>query len=106
MEVDVWRGSITEDKIGKVLLMGKIETVREHCTHEDCVYRRCLKNGLPYCDYIGVEKHSRGCDISNCDKYKPGRKTRPRMHERYELYWDLEIYEIQEHYCGMQREME
>lgn len=86
--------------------MKEVETVKQHCKHEDCVYRRHLEAWTPYCDYIGVEKQPRGCDISNCDKYRPGRKMRPRMHEHYELDWDWEVFEIQGYYCGMQEEIE
>ena len=78
--------------------MKEIETVEEYCKHEDCIYRRRL-GWTPYCDYIGVEKKSRGCDISECDKYKAGKKVQPRMHKNYELDWEWETFEFGNYYC-------
>ena len=78
--------------------MSKVETVSKCCKHEDCIYRRHL-SWTPYCDYIGIEKKPRGCDISKCDKYKPGKKTRPRLQRNYDVDWDWELYDIQEYYC-------
>ena len=48
-----------------------IETVNKHCKHKDCSYRKVLQVGCwtEYCDYIGATGHSRGCKISECDKY-------------------------------------
>lgn len=80
--------------------MQKNETVKEHCKHEDCVYRRYLC-WTPYCDYIGIERKSRKCDISTCDKYKPGKKIQPRLHKNYELDWEWEMFE--HHVCYDER---
>jgi len=53
----------------------EIETVEEHCQHEDCVYRMTLDaRGTPFCGYILFEQRSRGCNISACDKYKKGKR--------------------------------
>ena len=46
-----------------------IETVNKHCKHKDCSYRKLLGQWTEYCDYIGATGHSRGCKISECDKY-------------------------------------
>lgn len=46
-----------------------IETVKEHCKHIDCSYRKYIGKWTPYCDYIGATGVSRGCKISECDKY-------------------------------------
>ena len=46
-----------------------IERVATHCKHKDCSYRKLLDSWLPYCDYIGATGRSRGCPISQCDKY-------------------------------------
>lgn len=72
--------------------MQEVETVEQCCEHEDCIYRRYLGTHIPYCDYIGVEKKPRGCEISRCDKYKPGRKTQPRMQWSYKLDWEWESF--------------
>lgn len=55
--------------------MKEIETVKEHCKHEDCIYRGWA-SGMSVCEYILVKGHSRGCDISKCDKYKSGVRSR------------------------------
>ena len=52
-----------------------IETVAKHCKHKDCIYRGTL-SGTPICDYIFRERHSRGCSISQCNKYKTGYKKK------------------------------
>ena len=49
--------------------MSMIEEVKTHCKHKDCSYRKLLDSWLPYCDYIGATGRSRGCPISQCDKY-------------------------------------
>lgn len=47
--------------------MKKIDTVAEYCPL-DCIYRvRYPSNGS--CVYILIEGHSRGCPVSQCDKY-------------------------------------
>ena len=54
------------------------ETVKKDCKHPDCAYRRPLDAGYtPYCDYIGATGRARGCSISECDKYKPGKAKFP-----------------------------
>lgn len=85
--------------------MQEIETVQEYCQHEDCIYRRCFERSTPYCDYIGVEKRPRGCDISQCDKYKPGKKIQPRMHKNYELDWEWEMFLFRDDYYERQDEL-
>lgn len=49
--------------------MNEVETVKTHCKHKNCSYRKLLDSWLPYCDYIGATGRSRGCPISKCDKY-------------------------------------
>lgn len=52
-----------------------IETVEEHCRHTDCVYRCILDaQGTPFCNYAVMERRMRNSRISECDKYKRGRK--------------------------------
>lgn len=84
--------------------MSKVETVSKCCKHEDCIYRRHLASWTPYCDYIGVEKKPRGCDISKCDKYKPGKKTHPRLQSNYDIDWEWEAYEVCDYYYERQDE--
>lgn len=55
--------------------MDAIETVEEHCSHKDCVYRCTLHSlGTDFCSYILAEGEPRGCDISACNKYRKGRR--------------------------------
>lgn len=63
-----------------------VETVKEHCKHKDCVYRGTV-NFQPCCDYILFEKHSRGCGISDCDKYRTGKR---KIKSEYN-YFSMEI---------------
>ena len=40
---------------------------------ETCKYRSFLRDGEMFCQYIIIEKHSRGCPADeNCDKYVEG----------------------------------
>ena len=48
-----------------------IETVKEHCEHEDCIYRGKFGSD-PCCQYILIAEKRRGCKISECDKYAAG----------------------------------
>lgn len=70
----------------------EIETVDEHCKHEDCCYRFLLTHGyraVHYCDYIGVEGKPRGCKISECDKYRKGRR-RCKLWEFDKFEWSID----------------
>ena len=70
-----------------------IELVETHCKHRDCVYRNYIRGeGISFCGYILEEGHSRGCKISQCDKYKPGKKTKARMHPMIYIEWEKEFY--------------
>ena len=74
--------------------MQEVETVLDQCKHLDCVYRGRLNgSGTPFCQYIMMEHKSRGCPISECDKYKSGAKTQPRMTSECMILWEYEIYE-------------
>ena len=55
-----------------------METVKNDCKHPDCSYRKILDTWIPYCDYIGATGHSRGCKISECDKYTTEKVKYPR----------------------------
>lgn len=49
-----------------------------------------LDGGIPYCAYILFAQQSRGCRISECDKYKTGIKqvySRPMTNE---VFWRVE----------------
>lgn len=48
------------------------ETVKEHCKHPDCKYRRVF-NSEPMCAYLTITGKVRGCSISECDKYAVGK---------------------------------
>lgn len=54
-----------------------IETVKEHCRHRDCVYRLPLsgaKHETEFCNYICMAGHPRGCPISECTRYRRGKR--------------------------------
>lgn len=73
--------------------MQEVETVAEHCKHEDCIYRgRLHACGIPICQFILVEGESRKCPISECNRYKPGEKVQPRMLDDYTIMWEYEVY--------------
>lgn len=80
---------------GVLSAMGKsenIELVADLCP-KDCVYRTTLDGGgTPCCIYILCEDKSRGCKVSECDKYKAGERVRPRMTDEYVIWWEREIY--------------
>ncbi len=72
----------------------EIETVKECCTHTDCIYRTHIDGGnTPICYYAVIENQSRNCKISECDKYKGGKAVKPKMGEEYLLFWEYEIYD-------------
>ena len=50
-----------------------IETVEEHCKHPDCRYRKRLTWNGESCQYMLITGKRRGCEISECDKYKKGK---------------------------------
>lgn len=54
--------------------MDVIETVDEHCTHKDCIYRMRFGLGSEFCAFMLVESVPRGCPISRCTRYKSGSK--------------------------------
>lgn len=56
----------------------KMETVAKDCKHKDCSYRKKFHGWTPYCDYIGATGKSRGCKISECDKYTTEKVIFPR----------------------------
>lgn len=59
----------------------------------NCMYRTYIDGGAtPICYYAVIMQKSRGCRISECDKYKAGRPKQPRMKEEYVLYWERELY--------------
>lgn len=74
--------------------MKAIETI-EDCIHTDCIYRatRPLRTGS--CDYILIEGHSRGCKISECDKYvsNKDKHLKIKMNRMYDLIRYAEDYE-------------
>lgn len=49
------------------------ELVEELCP-QDCVYRCRFDNTVHFCDYIGFMGVSRNCPVSQCDKYRRGKK--------------------------------
>lgn len=71
--------------------MKEVETVDEHCRHEDCVYRMRLDlYGRYFCNYAAMERRSRGCSISECDKYRAGRKRPTIQTETMQMEWVID----------------
>lgn len=72
----------------------EIQTVAQHCKHPECIYRSQIDGGqTPICFYAALAGEPRRCKISECDKYKDGRKIRPKMRERYIIWWETELYD-------------
>ena len=49
------------------------ETVSEHCKHQDCRYRGRLSFIDEACFFMYYTGVPRGCPISKCDRYRPGK---------------------------------
>lgn len=65
------------------------QTVKHHCTHEDCIYRQTIDSGrTPICGYMVITGKSRGCSIADCDKYEAGVKTQPRLTDSTVITWE------------------
>lgn len=71
-----------------------VELCSTHCRHPECIYRSQIEGGnTPICFYAALAGEPRRCKISECDKYKDGRKIRARMKEQYILWWEIELYD-------------
>lgn len=70
--------------------MQEVETVDAHCKHPDCGYRCHLEGQSYYCGYCLIEKHSRGCKISECDKYTSNRKKVTMTEDGLWFVWEME----------------
>lgn len=68
-----------------------IELVDDFCP-KDCGYRMQLTYGVSecthFCAYILLEQHSRGCDVSKCDKYRKG--TKHKRARGFTIKWEVE----------------
>lgn len=72
----------------------ELETVAQHCKHIECIYRSQIDGGnTPICFYAAMVGEPRRCKISECDKYKDGRKIRPRMERDFAIWWECEFYD-------------
>ena len=49
-----------------------METVRKDCKHEDCRWRGRF-DSQPVCQYMMITGKPRGFNISDCNKYEPGK---------------------------------
>lgn len=74
--------------------MKEIQTCQEHCKHEDCIYRRTLGHDTPICFYAVIMRESRGCKISECDKYRRGTKKVKSTYEyiEWDIYYDDDYF--------------
>jgi len=68
--------------------MEVIEEVDEYCP-KDCIYRMHLDGTTHYCGYCAVEKRSRGCKVSECNRYKRGKKKITIEKGSLEIRWEL-----------------
>ena len=72
----------------------EVELVSTHCRHPECIYRSQIDGGrIPICFYAAMAGEPRRCKISECDKYKDGRKIRPRMERDFAIWWECEFYD-------------
>lgn len=72
----------------------EVELVSTHCRHPECIYRSQIDGGrIPICFYAAMAGEPRRCKISECDKYKDGRKVRPRMERDFAIWWECEFYD-------------
>lgn len=68
-----------------------IETVDTHCKYIDCIYRKSFDaSGRECCMYAALEHQVRGSKISECTRYTPGRKIKPRMRVTTEIEWEYD----------------
>lgn len=70
----------------------RIETVAKDCKHKNCVYRGHIspinQSTEECCDYILIEGHSRGCPISECNKYRRGKRKKAHSGS-YNFVWKV-----------------
>ena len=72
----------------------EVELVSTHCRHPECIYRSQIDGGrIPICFYAAMAGEPRRCKISECDKYKDGRKVRPKMRIDYTIEWECDLYD-------------
>lgn len=72
--------------------MQDVETVEEHCSHKDCVYRMILDtNRTPFCNYCVIEGEVRGCKISECTRYRTGIRKVNMSTDRMYYIWHIEM---------------
>lgn len=68
--------------------MEVIEEVDRYCP-KDCIYRMYFDGTTHYCGYCAAERHSRGCKVSECDKYKRGKRRVAIESGTLEFRWEL-----------------
>lgn len=71
------------------------ELVEQLCP-KDCVYRSRFRDNIHYCDYIGMTGTSRGCPVSQCDKYRKGKKrlrSWTNNNDEFSVNYDIEYEE-------------
>lgn len=60
---------------GKADMKEEIELVATHCKHPDCCYRMRLGNEYTeFCAFCLIEGIARKCLISQCTRYKQGKR--------------------------------
>lgn len=67
-----------------------VELAKDYCP-SDCYYRSYIDGGnVPICFYAVIEQRSRGCRISECDKYRQGTPKRAVMQRDYMIMWEYD----------------
>lgn len=69
----------------------EVELVADYCP-SDCVYRVVIGWCTPACYYSAIECEVRGCKVSECDKYRPGKPLKATMDREYVIYWEYDYY--------------
>lgn len=71
----------------------EIELCERYCP-TDCKYRSSIQSGsVPICYYAVIENvPTRGCKISECDKYIPGQPIKPTLRKDLIIEWLYETY--------------
>ena len=68
----------------------EVELCETYCP-DDCYYRSYIDGGhTPICFYAVIEQKSRGCRISECDKYRQGTPIKAVMQRDYAIMWEYD----------------
>lgn len=66
-----------------------IEEVDDYCP-SDCIYRLRFDNVSTCCGYCIVENQPRGCKVSECNRYKRGKRRVTIEKGTLEFRWEVD----------------